>query len=85
MLTFTNLALRRGSQLLFADVSFTIGRGSKVGLVGANGSGKTSLFQMITGVLESDLGNFDLPSGTRLAYMEQETADTGQAAVDFLF
>ena len=58
MLTFTNLALRRGSQLLFADVSFTIGRGSKVGLVGANGSGKTSLFQMITGVLESDLGNF---------------------------
>ena len=84
MLTFTNLALRRGSQLLFADVSFTIGRGSKVGLVGANGSGKTSLFQMITGVLESDLGNFDLPSGTRLAYMEQETADTGQAAVDFV-
>lgn len=84
MLTFTNLALRRGSQLLFADVSFTIGRGSKVGLVGANGSGKTSLFQIITGVLESDLGNFDLPSGTRLAYMEQETADTGQAAVDFV-
>ena len=84
MLTFTNLALRRGSQLLFADVSFTIGRGSKVGLVGANGSGKTSFFQMITGVLESDLGNFDLPSGTRLAYMEQETADTGQAAVDFV-
>ena len=84
MLTFTNLALRRGSQLLFADVSFTIGRGTKVGLVGANGSGKTSLFQMITGVLESDLGNFDLPSGTRLAYMEQETADTGQAAVDFV-
>ena len=84
MLTFTNLALRRGSQLLFADVSFTIGRGSKVGLVGANGSGKTSLFQMITGVLESDLGNFDLPSGTRLAYMEQETAETGQAAVDFV-
>ena len=84
MLTFTNLALRRGSQLLFADVSFTIGRGSKVGLVGANGSGKTSLFQIITGVLESDLGNFDLPSGTRLAYMEQETAETGQAAVDFV-
>jgi len=55
-----------------------------VGLVGANGSGKTSFFQMITGVLESDLGNFDLPSGTRLAYMEQETADTGQAAVDFV-
>ena len=84
MLTFTKLALRRGSQLLFADVSLTIGRGSKVGLVGANGSGKTSLFQMITGVLESDLGNFDLPSGTRLAYMEQETAETGQAAVDFV-
>ena len=55
-----------------------------MGLVGANGSGKTSLFQMITGMLESDLGNFDLPSGTRLAYLEQETADTGQAAVDFV-
>ncbi|HAK51427.1 MAG TPA: ABC transporter ATP-binding protein [Gammaproteobacteria bacterium] len=84
MLTFTNLALRRGSQLLFANVSFTIGKGAKVGLVGANGSGKTSLFQMITGIFESDEGNFDLPKGTRLAYMEQETSNTDQPAVNYV-
>ena len=48
MLSFTNLALRRGPNLLFEDVSFVIHRDKKVGLIGANGAGKTSLFKMIT-------------------------------------
>ena len=52
MLSFTNLALRRGPNLLFEDVSFVIHRDKKVGLIGANGAGKTSLFKMITGELD---------------------------------
>ena len=56
MLSFNNLSLRRGSNLLFEDVSFTVHRNNKVGLVGANGTGKTSLFKMILGEFESDQG-----------------------------
>ena len=56
MLSFTNLALRRGPNLLFEDASFVIHRDKKVGLIGSNGAGKTSLFKMITGELEVEEG-----------------------------
>ena len=49
MLTFANLALRRGTLLLFSDVSFTIHKGRKVGLIGANGAGKSSTLMSIAG------------------------------------
>ena len=61
MLSFTNLALRRGPNLLFEDVSFVIHRDKKVGLIGANGAGKTSLFKMITGDLDVEEGYLDHP------------------------
>ena len=64
MLSFTNLALRRGPNLLFEDVSFVIHRDKKVGLIGANGAGKTSLFKMITGELDVDDGNLDSSTAT---------------------
>ena len=47
MLSFNNLALRRGPNLLFEGASFTIHQDNKIGLVGANGTGKTSLFKFI--------------------------------------
>ena len=84
MLTFTNLALRRGTELLFEDVSFTIHRGQKVGLIGANGAGKTSLFKMLTGELDADRGSFDYPADTRVAWLEQEVAASEQAAIDYV-
>ena len=84
MLTFTNLALRRGTELLFEDVSFTIHRGQKVGLIGANGAGKTSLFAMLTGDLEPDRGSFDYPADTRIAWLEQEVPATAQHAIDYV-
>ncbi|MCZ6500972.1 MAG: ATP-binding cassette domain-containing protein, partial [Gammaproteobacteria bacterium] len=84
MLSFTNLALRRGALLLFEQVSFTIHRGRKVGLIGANGTGKTSLFQLITGELEADLGSLDYPSHLRIAYMAQEVSASSQSAVDYV-
>lgn len=84
MLTLTNLALRRGTELLFQDVSFTIGKGAKTGLVGANGSGKTSLFKLIAGELEGEAGEIDFPSGTRLAYMQQEITSSAISAVEYV-
>ncbi|HKI75053.1 MAG TPA: ATP-binding cassette domain-containing protein, partial [Pseudomonadales bacterium] len=84
MLTFTNLALRRGTELLFENVSFTVHRGQKVGLIGANGAGKTSLFKMLCGELEPDRGNFDYPADTRIAWLEQEVPASAQQAVDYV-
>lgn len=84
MLSFTNLALRRGTDLLFEGVSFTIHAGRKVGFIGANGTGKTSLFKMITGELEADRGSLDFPSGLRIAHMAQEVIANEQSAVEYV-
>jgi ATP-binding cassette, subfamily F, member 3 len=84
MLSFTNLALRRGTELLFEQVSFTIHQTRKVGLIGANGAGKTSLFKLIIGELEADVGDLDYPSDLRIAYMQQEVLATDQPAIEYI-
>ena len=61
MLSFQQLSLRRQSKLLVEDASLTIYAGFKVGLVGANGSGKTSLFKLILGELDADQGRVEEP------------------------
>ncbi len=76
MLSFTNLALRRGVNLLFEQVTFTVHPGNSVGLIGANGAGKTSLFKLITGELEADQGGVDFPAKLRIAHMVQEIPRT---------
>ena len=84
MLSFTNLALRRGTELLFEHVTFTVHSGKKVGLIGANGAGKTSLFKLITGGLEADQGNLEFPTRLRIAYMAQEVPANETAAVNYV-
>ena len=84
MLSFTNLALRRGPNLLFEDVSFVIHRDKKVGLIGANGAGKTSLFKMITGELDVEDGYLDYPQDLRISYLAQEVVGTDQRAVEYV-
>src|SRR3954467_1487931 len=59
-----------GGDLLFSDVSFHVAPGSHVGLVGANGVGKSTLFRVLTGELPADEGEFTV--GGRLAYMPQD-------------
>lgn len=84
MLSLNDVSLRRGSDVLIQDANFTIHRGARVGLIGANGSGKTSLFHLILGDLDCDTGSLDLPGGTRLAHMAQEVAGTAQPAIDYV-
>ena len=84
MLTLTNVSLRRGPDPLFTAASFTIHRGNKVGLIGANGSGKSSLFEAILGTLESDVGQIDLPAETRISHMAQEVIGSTQPAIDYV-
>jgi ATP-binding cassette subfamily F protein 3 len=84
MLTFSGLSLRRGTRLLISDASFTIYRGEKVGVVGANGCGKSSLLALILGELQPDAGSFDMPSQLVVAHVAQEMDATQRAAVEFV-
>ena len=84
MLSFNNLSLRRGSNLLFQSVSFTIHKRNKVGLVGANGTGKTSLFKMIQGEFESDSGDFNYPPDLRISCLDQEVPGSEELALSYV-
>jgi ATP-binding cassette subfamily F protein 3 len=84
MLSFSGLSLRRGTRLLISDASFTIYRGEKVGIVGANGCGKSSLLALILGELQPDAGSFDMPSQLVVAHVAQEIEATDRAAVEFV-
>ncbi|MGH8476502.1 MAG: ATP-binding cassette domain-containing protein [Methylococcales bacterium] len=82
MLNFNALSLRRGTRLLFRDVTFTIHRGSKLGLTGANGTGKTSFLQLVLGELSADSGNFEVTSDLVFACVSQETAFGAREAIE---
>jgi ATP-binding cassette subfamily F protein 3 len=84
MLSARDLTLRRGPEPLFEQVNFTIFRGDKVGLTGANGAGKSSLFMAIRGELACDRGDIDRPAALKIAHVEQEIAALERAAIEFV-
>jgi ATP-binding cassette subfamily F protein 3 len=84
MLSFSSLALRRGTRLLISDASFTVYRGEKVGIVGANGCGKSSLLGLILGDLQPDAGSVEYPSQLVVAHVAQELEATERAAIEFV-
>jgi len=84
MLKLTNVSLRRGTNLLFENVSFTVHNGQRVGISGANGCGKSSLFAMVLDKLHADTGDFSIQSGFVIAHVAQELSATEQAAIEFV-
>ncbi|MGH8747811.1 MAG: ABC-F family ATP-binding cassette domain-containing protein [Burkholderiales bacterium] len=84
MILFRNLTLTRGIQPLFSGASLTLERGWKVGLVGANGSGKSSLLALVAGELAADAGDCELQPGTRIARIEQEAPALEQPVIEYL-
>ncbi len=84
MLKFSNLAIRRGSRLLFEQANFTIHQGNKVGITGANGCGKSSLFALILKQIHSDDGELELPAQLSIAHVAQETPAEAKAAIDYV-
>jgi ATP-binding cassette subfamily F protein 3 len=74
VLTVKNLSKSYGAQLLFTDVSFNINPGERIGLVGRNGHGKTTLLRLIQGEELPDTGEIIIPNGYRLGYLEQHLA-----------
>jgi ATP-binding cassette subfamily F protein 3 len=84
MLNFSDLSLRRGPRLLFEQASFTIHPGHKVGLTGANGCGKSSLFALLRGELHADSGDFSIPPKWVIAHVAQETPALEKSAIDYV-
>ena len=84
MLNLSRLALRRGPRLLLEDTSLQIHPGQKVGLTGANGTGKSSLFAMILGEIGPDSGDLTVPSDWVIAHVAQQTPNDVRAAIEFV-
>lgn len=84
MIRFRNFALRRGERLLLADVDLALHAGWRVGVVGRNGAGKSSLFAALMGEVEPDRGDLDLPGKARIASVAQETPALPEPALDFV-
>lgn len=84
MLSFNGLALRRSTTLLFEGVDLKIYPGQKLGITGANGCGKSSLFALIRGDLSADQGEFSMPEQWALAWVEQETQLSKRIAFEYV-
>ena len=84
MITATDLSLARGAKYLIKSSSFTIHPNHKVGLVGANGCGKSSLFASLLGNLPPDMGNLTMPASWKIATVKQETPALEQSALDYV-
>ncbi len=84
MLSFNDVACRRDGNVLFADVSCVVHAGQKVGLTGANGCGKSSLFAMIQGTLEADSGVISLQQHIGITHVAQETHSSERSALDYV-
>ena len=84
MISLRNFALRRGERLLLSNVDLALHAGYRVGVVGRNGTGKSSLFAAIRGELEPDKGDVDLPGRLRIASVAQETPALPEPALDFV-
>lgn len=81
MVNVSNLSKSYGLQCIFDDVSFTLNSGERVGLVGRNGHGKTTLFRMILGQELPDAGTISLPKGYRVGYLSQHIRFTGETVL----
>ena len=84
MLSFNNLELVLGGKTLFDDVSLTIHHHQKVGLVGANGTGKTSLFKVIKKEIEVDHSTVSFPNDLRISYLAQEVPASDEIALQYV-
>ena len=83
MIRLSQLTLRRGAKPLLEAADLTVHAGERIGLIGANGSGKSSLFALLRGELHADKGDAELPGHWRIANVAQETPALDRPAVEY--
>ncbi|MBX3641309.1 MAG: ATP-binding cassette domain-containing protein [Nitrosomonas sp.] len=84
MLNIQSLTFHRGGTPLLQNCNLQIFAGQRVGLVGKNGCGKSTLFHLIRGVVKPDAGDVNLQAGKTLAFVEQEIISSDQPVLDFV-
>ena len=84
MIEFSNLSIRMNANLLIDGFSFTLSPKMRVGIVGKNGTGKTTLFNTILGRLEPDKGDIYIPKNYVIAEVAQEIHDTSLTAFEYI-
>ena len=84
MIRTSGLTLRRGVKVLLENADFVVHPGERVGIVGKNGAGKSSLFSLLQGHIDPDAGTLDMPASWRLASVEQILHDTDRPAREFV-
>jgi len=84
VITIRNITLRRGTKVVLQNASVTLQPGEKVGLIGRNGAGKSSLFSLLTHRLQSDNGDVEIPPRWRVGEVAQDMPDTEDGATDFV-
>ena len=83
MIAFNGVSKQYGRQVLFLEASFQIDPGQKVGLVGPNGSGKTTVFRLILGEESPDLGEVSVPRRLSMGYYRQDMGEmSGRSVLD---
>src|SRR5438477_382716 len=83
MIRLSRITLRRGAKALLEAADVALNPGDKIGLIGANGSGKSSLFALLRGELHADKGEVDYPARWRVACVAQETPALDRPALDY--
>jgi ATP-binding cassette subfamily F protein 3 len=83
MIRLSQVTLRRGTKVLLEGADVNLNPGDKIGLIGPNGSGKTSLFALLRGELHADQGEVDYPARWRVAYVAQETPALDRPALEY--
>jgi ATP-binding cassette, subfamily F, member 3 len=84
MITLKNVTLRRSAKVLLEGATVSLNPGEKVGLVGRNGAGKSSLFALLNGNLHEDAGEYYIPTQWRMGQVAQDMPETDQSATDFV-
>jgi ATP-binding cassette subfamily F protein 3 len=84
VITLKNLSLQRGTKLIFERVNLTIYAGQKVGVVGANGCGKSTLFALFLDEIHPDAGDLELPPRITIAHVAQETPALAVPAIEYV-
>src|SRR2546426_4272560 len=83
MIRFSQVSLTRGTKLLLEGADIALNPGERIGLIGANGSGKSSLFALLRGELHTDKGELDYPAQWRVAHVAQESLALDRPAVEY--
>jgi len=84
MISVNKIQLIRGAQLLLRESSLVLKKHQKLGVIGRNGSGKTSFFNVLAGLIPLEAGDVSVPAGLRISIMAQEILDINRSALDFV-